>query len=85
MKASMACLGLEPGAVGWKVQSNSLSYGGTLKKIWSNKISTTYFRQLRGRAQVRKQADQADVRPEDHRQVKVRREGLWFSGRKIFG
>ena len=25
----MVCLGLEPGAAGWKVQTNPLSYGGT--------------------------------------------------------
>ena len=25
----MICLGLEPGAVGWKAQTNPLSYGGT--------------------------------------------------------
>ena len=25
----MVCLGLEPGAAGWKVQMNPLSYGGT--------------------------------------------------------
>ena len=25
----MVCLGLEPGADGWKVQTNPLSYGGT--------------------------------------------------------
>ena len=25
----MVCLGLEPGAVGWKAQTNPLSYGGT--------------------------------------------------------
>ena len=24
----MVCLGLEPGAVGWKAQTNQLSYGG---------------------------------------------------------
>ena len=27
----MVCLGLEPGAAGWKVQMNPLSYGGTPK------------------------------------------------------
>ena len=25
----MVCLGLEPGAAGWKLQTNPLSYGGT--------------------------------------------------------
>ena len=25
----MACLGVKPGAAGWKVQTNPLSYGGT--------------------------------------------------------
>ena len=25
----MVCLGLEPGAAGWKVQTNPLSYGST--------------------------------------------------------
>ena len=25
----MVCLGLEPGAAGWKTQTNPLSYGGT--------------------------------------------------------
>ena len=25
----MVCLGFEPGAAGWKVQTNPLSYGGT--------------------------------------------------------
>ena len=29
MKAQMMCLGLEPGAAGWKAQTNPLSYGGT--------------------------------------------------------
>ena len=27
----MVCLGLEPGAAGWKTQTNPLSYGGTPK------------------------------------------------------
>ena len=26
----MVCLGVEPGAAGWKVQTNPLSYGGTV-------------------------------------------------------
>ena len=30
----MECLGLEPGAAGWKVQTNPLCYGGTPKKHW---------------------------------------------------
>ena len=25
----MVCLGFEPGAAGWKAQTNPLSYGGT--------------------------------------------------------
>ena len=25
----MVCLGLKPGAAGWKAQTNPLSYGGT--------------------------------------------------------
>ena len=29
----MACLGVEPGAAGWKAQTNPLSYGGTPQKI----------------------------------------------------
>ena len=28
----MVCLGLEPGAAGWKAQTNPLSYGVTPKK-----------------------------------------------------
>ena len=28
-KASLVCLGLEPGAAEWKMQSNPRSYGGT--------------------------------------------------------
>ena len=28
----MVCLGLEPGAAGWKAQTNPLSYGGTPKQ-----------------------------------------------------
>ena len=28
----MACLGVEPGAAGWKAQTNPLSYGGTPQK-----------------------------------------------------
>ena len=31
----MVCLGLKPGAAGWKVQTNPLSYGGT-PKIFKN-------------------------------------------------
>ena len=30
----MVCLGLEPGASGWKVQMNPLSYHGTLTKVY---------------------------------------------------
>ena len=29
IKAQMVCLGFKPGAAGWKVQTNPLSYGGT--------------------------------------------------------
>ena len=31
----MVCLGLEPGAAGWKAQTNPLSYGGTPKCSYS--------------------------------------------------
>ena len=30
----MVCLGIEPGAAGWKVQINPLSYGGTLLSLY---------------------------------------------------
>ena len=30
IKALMVCLGLEPGAAGWKAQTNPLSYGGNI-------------------------------------------------------
>ena len=30
----MACLGVEPGVAGWKVQMNPLSYGGTPKAYY---------------------------------------------------
>ena len=36
----MVCLGLEPGAAGWKAQTNPLSYGGT-------PLSCSYGLQLR--------------------------------------
>ena len=29
----MVCLGLQPGAAGWKAQTNPLSYGGTLLSL----------------------------------------------------
>ena len=29
----MVCLGLEPGAAGWKAQTNPLSYGGTPRNL----------------------------------------------------
>ena len=29
----MVCLGIEPGAAGWKAQTNPMSYGGTPKYI----------------------------------------------------
>ena len=35
MKEYMVCLGLEPGATGWKGQTNPLSYGGTHGLIFS--------------------------------------------------
>ena len=31
----MVCLGLEPGAAGWKAQTNPLSYGGTPQMTFS--------------------------------------------------
>ena len=36
----MVCLGLKPGAAGWKVQTNPLSYGGLTKVA---KISGSVF------------------------------------------
>ena len=39
----MVCLGLERGAAGWKVQTNPLSYGGTLNYLVSVTIQN-YFR-----------------------------------------
>ena len=40
----MGCLGVEPGAAGWKVQTNPLSYGGTpnylLSLSWIKKLQT---------------------------------------------
>ena len=33
IKAYMVCLGFKPGAAGWKVQTNPLSYGGTPYEI----------------------------------------------------
>ena len=35
----MACLGVEPGAAGWKAQTNPLSYGGTPKIAYSCCVS----------------------------------------------
>ena len=32
----MVCLGLEPGAAGWKAQTNPLSYGGTPFSLFLN-------------------------------------------------
>ena len=37
----MACLGVEPGAAGWKAQTNPLSYGGTPWPISSLANSTS--------------------------------------------
>ena len=34
----MVCLGLEPGAAGWKAQTNPLSYGGTPKQVIVNLV-----------------------------------------------
>ena len=44
----MVCLGLEPGAAGWKMQTNPLSYGGTptffiLKKIGPTPASFSFI------------------------------------------
>ena len=30
----MVCLGIEPGAAGWKAQTNPLSYGGTPNRFF---------------------------------------------------
>ena len=49
IKAQMVCLGLKPGAAGWKAQTNPLCYGGSklfffLKK-WANPgLLFAYFR-----------------------------------------
>ena len=32
----MVCLGFEPGAAGWKVRTNPLSYGGTPRDMFFN-------------------------------------------------
>ena len=52
----MVCLGVEPGAAGWKVQTNPLSYGGTplvnflhSSGIGWNDKSITTLRGLTGR------------------------------------
>ena len=37
----MACLGLKPGATGWKAQTNPLSYGVQLLKFNSNHLLPT--------------------------------------------
>ena len=34
MKALIMCLGLEPGAAGWKAQTNPLSYVRHLFNLW---------------------------------------------------
>ena len=34
IKAQMVCLGFEPGAAGWKAQTDPLSYGGTHQSIF---------------------------------------------------
>ena len=44
----MVCLGLEPGAAGWKAQTNPLSYGGTPKSLdsLSLQLAFKYLRKL---------------------------------------
>ena len=46
----MVCLGLEPGAAGWKAQTNPLSYGGTptLGKYLASKPVKPIFKQVLG-------------------------------------
>ena len=39
----MVCLGLEPRAVGWKAQTNPLSYVGTLAGLKFNKTGFEQF------------------------------------------
>ena len=41
----MACLGLEPGAAGWKAQTNPLSYGGAPNPILVAQTGHEYFTQ----------------------------------------
>ena len=41
----MACLGLEPGAAGWKAQTNPLSYGGAPNPILVAQTGHQYFTQ----------------------------------------
>ena len=36
----MVCLGLEPGAAGWKAQMNPLSYGGTPERKLFIRLTT---------------------------------------------
>ena len=43
--AQMVCLGLEPGAAEWKVQTNPLSYGGTPGE--ESGIGTSYWLLIR--------------------------------------
>ena len=40
----MVCLGLEPGAAGWKAQTNPLNYGGNPIFSFSNLESDLYLR-----------------------------------------
>ena len=56
-KVLMVCLGLEPGAAWWKVQTNPLSYGGTPNSkyfynpnaVWTNAFASNVlaFRSLK--------------------------------------
>ena len=43
----MACLGLEPGPAGWRVQMNPLSYGGTPKLVALVKFNLKRLRPIR--------------------------------------
>ena len=43
----MVYLGLEPGAAGWKAQTNPLSYGGTSKMLKAATILLLVFNECR--------------------------------------
>ena len=47
----MVCLGLKPGAAGWKAQTNPLSYSGT-PKPWS--LAEILLRQVAGATYTRR-------------------------------